>query len=340
MSNEAMKTTTSTLVKPGVLSTIGRTPLIRLDNLFAGSGLEVFAKLEAFNPGGSMKDRPALRMVQEALAAGTLEPDSVIVESSSGNLAIGLAQVACALGLRLIVVVDPKITQANLKILRAYGVQIDTVNTPDPETGEYLSARRKRVSHLLASIPGAINLNQYANPDNPAAHRIGTASEILDALENSVDVLLVSVSTCGSLKGVRQALRERSLSPQLLAVDAAGSVIFGQRGPRLLAGHGAGIMPEHMSDDLADEGVLVTDADCVAGCRALVRREAILAGASSGGIVAAMARLRHRWAPGTRVAAIFPDRGERYLDTVFDDAWCMRHFGGVPPLFEPTEQNS
>ncbi len=316
----------------GILSTIGRTPLIRLERLFARAPIELYVKLEAHNPGGSMKDRPALRMVREAMIQGRIDHRSVLVESSSGNLAIGLAQVCAALDMRLIVVVDPKVTQANLKILRAYGADIDMVSSADPETGEYLAARRKRVAHLVATLPGAVNLNQYANPGNPAAHRDGTVAEILDALDNRLDWLLISISTCGTLKGARLALRERGLSTRLLAVDAAGSVIFGQRGTRLLPGHGAGIVPEHMADDLADEHALVTDAQCVAGCRALVAREAVLTGASSGGIVAVLHRLHERWPAGTRVAAILPDRGERYLDTVYDDAWCERHFGAVPQL--------
>lgn len=316
----------------GVLSTVGRTPLIRLERLFPHAPLELYAKLEGHNPGGSMKDRPALRMVQEAMAQGLVDRRSVLVESSSGNLAIGLAQVCAALDLKLIVVVDPKVTQANLKILRAYGVEVDCVSTPDAETGEYLAARRKRVAHLVATVPRAVNLNQYANPGNPAAHQHGTMAEILDALDNRLDWLVLAISTCGSLKGARLAVRERGLRTRILAVDAAGSVIFGRRGARLLPGHGAGVIPEHMGDDLADAHALVTDAQCVAGCRALVAREAVLAGASAGGVVAALHRLHGTWAPGTRVAALLPDRGERYLDTVYDDAWCERHFGGVPFL--------
>ena len=319
----------------GILSVVGHTPLVRLSRLLPGAPVEVFGKLEAHNPGGSMKDRPALRMVREAMATGQVGRRSVLVESSSGNLAIGLAQVCAALELRLIVVVDPKVTQSNLKILRAYGADIDMVSTPDPQTGEYLAARRKRVAHLVATLPGAVNLNQYANPGNPAAHREGTVAEILDALDDRVDWLVVSISTCGSLRGAREAIRQRGLATRILAVDAAGSVIFGQRGPRLLPGHGAGIVPEHMADDLADDYALVTDAQCVAGCRWLVAREAVLAGASSGGIVAVLHRLQHRWPAGTRIAAILPDRGERYLDTVFDDPWCERHFGAVPQLAPP-----
>ena len=327
--------TTQPTIKQGILETVGHTPVIALARMFATTGAEVFAKLESANPGGSMKDRPALRMVQEAMVSGRIGPDAVLVESSSGNLAIGLAQVACAMDLRLVVVVDPKVTQSNLRILRAYGAEIDMVAIPDPETGEYLAARLKRVQHLVATVPNAVNLNQYANPGNPAAHREGTIAELLDAVDNRLDWLLLAISTCGGLKGARQAIQARGLSTRIMAVDAAGSVIFGTRGPRLLPGHGAGTVPEHMADGLADEAALVTDADCVAGCRALVRREAVLAGASSGGIVAALHRMQPRWQPGMRIAAVLPDRGERYMDTVYDDAWCERHFGNVPSLNPP-----
>ncbi len=279
-----------------------------------------------------MKDRPALRMVRDGLRSGRVQAQSLLVESSSGNLAIGLAQVCAALGLRLRVVVDPKVTQTNLKILRAYGAEIDMVGTPDPETGEYLAARQKRVAELVATVPHAVHLNQYANPENPGAHREGTVAELLDSLNNRVDWLVVAISTCGTLRGARQAIAERGLSTRILAVDAAGSVIFGKRGTRLLPGHGAGTVPGHMADGLADEAALVTDADCVAGCRALVAREAILAGASSGGVVAVLNRYRHVWPARTRVAVVLPDRGDRYLDTVYDDSWCERHLGSVPEL--------
>jgi 2,3-diaminopropionate biosynthesis protein SbnA len=325
----------STEIQDGVLETIGNTPMIKLSRMFPSDDFSFFAKLESANPGGSMKDRPALRMVKDGLAKGTISKGSTLVESSSGNLAIGLAQVSCALGLKLIVVVDPKVTQANLRILRAYGAEIDMVSIPDPETGEYLAARRKRVSHLVQTLPNAFNLNQYANPGNPASHREGTYAEIFDALDNRLDWLLICISTCGGLRGARELIRQRGMKTKILAIDAAGSVIFGSRGPRLLPGHGAGIIPEHMADDLADESQLVSDAECVAGCRALVQKEALLAGASSGGIVSVVSRLQGKWRSGERIAAVLPDRGERYMDTVYDDAWCERNFGHVPKLVLP-----
>lgn len=319
-------------IQDSILSTIGNTPLVHLKRLLPRARFSFFGKMESANPGGSMKDRPAVRMVQDGLANGHIHQNSTLIESSSGNLAIGLAQVCCALRLRLIVVVDPKVTPANLRILRAYGAEIDMVSVPDPETGEYLAARRKRVTHLVQSIPDGFNLNQYANPGNPASHREGTYAELFDALDNRLDWLLICISTCGGLRGARELITQRGLKTKILAIDAAGSVIFGTRGPRLLPGHGAGIIPEHMADGLADESQLVSDAECVAGCRALVAREAILAGASAGGIVSVVQRLQHRWTADERIAAILPDRGERYMDTVYDDAWCERNFGHVPKL--------
>lgn len=316
----------------GILASIGHTPLARLRRLFPDLPFELYAKLEATNPGGFMKDRPALAMLEAALAAGELGPDSVLIESSSGNMAIGLAQACAARGLRLLIVVDPKVTPANLKILRAYGAEIDMVTEPDPVTGEFLAARWQRIDELLASLPGAVNLNQYANPRNPAAHRHGTIAEILDALEDRLDYLFISVSTCGTLRGAREAVAARGLATRIVAVDAQGSVIFGHRGPRLLPGHGAGVVSAHMRPGLEDEAWLVSDADCVAGCRALVRREGILAGASSGGTVVALRGMLHRIPPGSRVAMILPDRGERYLDTVYDDSWCLAHFNHIPQL--------
>jgi 2,3-diaminopropionate biosynthesis protein SbnA len=316
----------------GILGAVGNTPLVRFAHLFPGAGFTVFGKMETFNPGGSMKDRPALQMLADALAKGQITSETTIVESSSGNLAIGLAQACRAHGLRLVVVVDPKTTTSNIKLMHAYGAYVDMVHTPDPETGEFLAARKKRVRQWLDDTSGAINLNQYANPQNPRSHRTGTIREIIEALDGRVDHLLIAVSTCGSLRGAREAVRDAGLSTKITAVDAKGSAVFGTRGPRLLAGHGAGVVPDHMAPDLADDFVLVSDADCVAGCRWLVESEAVMAGASSGGIVAALHRKQRQFEPGSKVVAVICDRGERYLDTVYDDAWCMAKLGCVPSL--------
>lgn len=326
------KTVTGPGLSPSdsVLEAIGRTPMVRLSRLFAETGLEVYGKLEALNPGGSIKDRAAYNILTHALAAGVIDRNTTVVESSSGNFAIGLAQVCAYLGLRLVCVVDIKTTALNLSIMEAYGARVDLVDKPDPESGEYLKARIKRVQQILATVPNAFWPNQYANADNSGAHFGFTMPEIAEALGPNIDYLVLSVSTCGTLRGCADYIREHGLKTKVVAVDAMGSVIFDRPpGKRLLPGHGAGIVPPLFKRELVDIVVHVSDLDCVLGCRRLVQQEAILAGASSGGVVTAIERLAGEgvMAPGARVAAILPDRGERYLDTVYSDAWVQDKLG-------------
>jgi N-(2-amino-2-carboxyethyl)-L-glutamate synthase len=317
-------------VKSSVLEAIGATPIVRMSRLFEESGLEVYGKLEALNPGGSMKDRAAYNILTHALAAGVVTHDSTVVESSSGNFAIGLAQVCAYLGLRLVCVVDIKTTALNIAIIEAYGARVDLVSKPDPESGEYLMARLKRVRQILDSVPNGFWPNQYANVNNSGAHYNGTMPEVVDALGKDIDFVVLATSTCGTLRGCADYIHDHGLKTKVVAVDAMGSVIFGRpSGKRLLPGHGAGIVPTLFKPDLADIVVHVSDLDCVLGCRRLVQQEAILAGASSGGVVSAIERLAADGVilPGQRVAAILADRGERYLDTVYSDAWVQEKLG-------------
>ena len=313
-----------------VLEAIGDTPIVRLGRLFEDTGLEVYGKLEALNPGGSIKDRAAYNILTHALNAGAIGHDTTVVESSSGNFAIGLAQVCAYLGLRLVCVVDIKTTALNMSIMEAYGARVDLVDKPDPESGEYLKARIKRVQQILASVPNGFWPNQYANANNSGAHYGHTMPEIVEALGQDIDFVVLSTSTCGTLRGCADYVHDRKLKTKIIAVDAMGSVIFGRpSGKRLLPGHGAGIVPPLFKSDLADIVVHVSDLDCVLGCRRLVQQEAILAGASSGGVISAIDRLAGDGVlpPGARVAAILPDRGERYLDTVYSDSWVQEKLG-------------
>jgi N-(2-amino-2-carboxyethyl)-L-glutamate synthase len=316
----------------GVLTAIGNTPLVRLERLLPDTRLELYAKLEALNPGGSIKDRPAREILLEAMQSGEIGPGTRVIESSSGNMAVGLAQVCAYLGLRFVCVVDAKTTPQNVAILRAYGAEVDSVGAPDPATGEYLPARIRRVTELRARHPGSFWPNQYANRTNAAAHH-ATMREIASAMDGRLDYLFCATSTCGTLRGCAEYIRSRRLATQVVAVDAEGSVIFGARGhERLIPGHGAAVRPALYQAGLADHVVHVTDLDCVIGCRSLVRREAILAGGSSGAVVTAVHRMRHDMAPDARCAVILPDRGERYLETIYSDAWVEAHFGRVPAL--------
>jgi cysteine synthase A len=322
------------MMREGILSTIGNTPLIRLSRVFKESRFRLFAKLEGFNPGGSAKDRPALNILEEAIEAGVIRPETVIVESSSGNLGIGLAQACRYLGLRFICVVDPRTTQQNIRILKAYGAEIDVVSEFDVKDGEFLQARINRVQALLRANRDSFWPNQYANLANAAAHYKTTMREITEALNGEVDYLLCAVSTCGTIRGCAEYVRDYDLKTKIFAVDAAGSVIFGgQPAKRLIPGHGAARRPELYQPDLADECIHVTDLDCIVGCHRLVRSEALLVGGSSGAVLAALNYCRHRIPPGATVVLIFHDRGERYLDTIYSESWVKEYFGAVSPLW-------
>ena len=318
----------------GILGAIGNTPLVQLTKVFMDLKFQLYAKLEALNPGGSMKDRPALRILREGLASGEITSDTVVIESSSGNLGIGMAQACSYLGLKFICVVDPKTTAQNLRLIEAYGAQLDRVTEPDPQTGEYLQARLNRVRDLMASTRKGFWPNQYANINNARAHR-QTMREIVTDLGGKVDLLLCATSTCGTLRGCSEYVRKEGLSTRIVAVDAVGSVIFGcPPAKRLLPGHGAAVRPGLYRADLADQVVHVTDLDCITGCRLLARREAILAGASSGAVIMAVDHLRPSVPEGARCVAILADRGERYLDTVYSDEWVEEHFGSVSHLWQ------
>lgn len=308
----------------GIFQFVGETPLIPLRKLYGGLPFQVYAKLEFMNPGGSVKARPALYMIREAIRRGDIGPKSVVIESSSGNLGISLAQICGYLGLRFICVVDPRTTEQHTAIIRSYNGEIDLVTEPDPETGEFLPARIRRVNELLAQIPGSYWTNQYANPDNYLAHANTTMKEIAASLEQ-LDYLFCGVSSCGTIRGCMEYVREKGLKTKIVAVDAVGSVIFGgEKGKRRLPGLGAGIVPGQYRPDMADHVVAVTDMECVQGCRDLVRAEAILAGGSSGGVIAAIRKLADSIPAGSVCAAILPDSGERYLSTIYNEEWVEK----------------
>jgi cysteine synthase A len=317
-----------------VLSAVGGTPLVKLERLYPGTEFQLYGKLEGLNPGGSIKDRPARAILEEAMRTGEVDRETVIIESSSGNMGIGLAQACCYYGLRLICVVDPKAARQNLKILRAYGAEIDFVPEPDPATGEFLQARLHRVEELCRLIPNSFWPNQYANAHNSGSHYRTTMREIATALGGKVDYVFCATSTCGTVRGCGDYVRDHDLSTKVIAVDAKGSLIFSnEQGKRLFPGMGAGLRPPLCEISLIHEWVLVSDLECIVGCRRLVRREGILSGASCGGVIAAVERLKDKIPAGSTCVMVLPDRGERYLDTVYSDDWVREHFGDVFHLF-------
>ena len=312
-----------------VLKAIGKTPLVRLSRIIPDLHFNLFAKLEGLNPGGSTKDRPAFSIIQHGIDAGRIGPDTVVIESSSGNMGIGLAQACAYHGLRFICVIDPKTTQQNMRLLQAYGAEVDMVLEPDEVTGEFLQARLNRVKELLGSLENTFWPNQYSHRYNPIAHH-QTMHEIVSDLNGEVDFLFCATSTCGTIRGCAEYVRSHNLQTRIFAVDAVGSVIFGGvNSKRLLPGHGSAVRPALYHPHLAERCIHVTDLECVLGCRRLVRQEAILAGGSSGAVLMAVERVKEEIPRDATCAVIFADRGERYLDTIYSDAWVTEHFGDI-----------
>ena len=237
----------------GIISAIGNTPLVKLERVFEDCDFNLYAKLENLNPAGSMKDRAAAAIIENAMESGAIHPDSVVIESSSGNMGIGLAQICRYYDLRFICVVDAKTVSQNIKLLKSYGAEIELVSQPHLVTGEFLQARLDRVDALLKSVPGAFWPNQYANLANPLAHQ-QTMWEILRDLDGNVDYMFCATSTCGTLRGCVEYARNHSVPAKFIAVDAVGSVTFGgPKGKRLIPGHGAAVRPALYQDGLADD---------------------------------------------------------------------------------------
>lgn len=322
----------------GILAAVGHTPLVSLSSASQGGRLKVYAKLEGHNPGGSAKDRPALSIIRHGIEAGAIRPDTVVVESSSGNMGIGLAQACRYLGLRFVCIVDARTTGQHIQILRAYGAEVSVVEHPDPATGEFLPARIARVRELLDSFPSSFWPDQFGNLSNPASHREGTMREIAAELDGEVDYVFCATSTCGTLRGCAEHIRGAEMDTRIVAVDALGSVLFGgPKAERIIPGLGAGLVPGILQPGLAYRHVHVTNLDCVVGCRQLARREALLAGGSAGGVYTAFERLAGELPDDSTCVLVFCDRGERYLDTIFSDEWVFHRFGDVSHLWQDTE---
>jgi N-(2-amino-2-carboxyethyl)-L-glutamate synthase len=318
------------MVSASIIECIGGTPLVRLRRLFP-DGPEVYAKLELLNPGGSVKDRPARYIIERGIRDGTIAPGATVIESSSGNFGIALAMAARIYELDFVCVVDPRTAPLNLRILDQLGARVEMVTEPDPYGG-YLHTRLERVQELLAEIPGAYWIDQYANELNTRCHYDGIGSEVVEALgEQQIDVFVAAVSTTATLMGASRRIRDAWPHVRTIAVDAAGSVIFG--GPpakRDLPGIGSSRRPELLVEEEVDDVVYVDDYDAARGCRELLRGEGILAGGSSGAVIAAVQRIVPELRKGSRVVTLLPDRGERYMDIVYDDTWFEAHRDEAP----------
>ncbi|CAB1128783.1 cysteine synthase [Candidatus Hydrogenisulfobacillus filiaventi] len=294
-----------------ITALIGNTPLVRLQELSERTGIEVWAKLEMFNPGGSVKDRTAWALIRDAEARGRLGPGTVLIEATSGNTGIALAMVAAARGLRLRLCMPAGQSEERRQLFWAYGAQLE--ETPREE-GTPGAIRRAR--ELEAELPGALWLRQHENPANPRVHEETTGPEIWRQTGGRVDLVVAGVGTGGTITGVGRFLKRCRPAVRLVAVEpAASAVLSGRpRGPHRIQGIGAGFVPAVLDTGLLDEVVAVEDEAAWEAARRLARREGILAGLSSGAAYVAAERVLNRDPrPGSVCVVIFPDSGERYL---------------------------
>jgi cysteine synthase A len=298
-----------------ILETIGRTPHVRIRHLY-DPAISVWSKLERANPGGSIKDRIALSMVEDAEARGVLGPDSVIVEPTSGNTGIGLAMVAAVKGYRLILVMPESFSIERRKLMAAYGAEFDL--TPR-ELG--MKGAMARAAEIAAETPGAWIASQFANPANPAVHRRTTAQEILDDFPEQLDFLVTGVGTGGHITGCAEVLKERWPTLRVYAVEPTLSPVLsgGNHSPHPIQGIGAGFIPDVMRPELLDGIVGVAPEDAMAYARRSAREEGVLIGVSSGASLAAVAQLRPQIPDASRVLTFDYDSGERYLSV--DALW-------------------
>ena len=327
-------------VGDSVLDVIGQTPLVRLSRFGTGLQPTLYGKLESLNPSGSMKDRAAVRMIEEAEVVHGLRTGSAIIVATSGNMGLAMALVCAVKGFRLICVVDPKISPATERSLRLYGATVVKVYRRD-HTGGYHLTRLARVTELQAEYPGAVYLDQYDSPANLAAHQATTGPEILEALEGRVRAVVLCAGTGGSSMGVARFFREHSPQTDIWLVDEHGSLALpGNHGaaPRHLNGMGTSIAPANYDPpsfwQFVDRVVYVQAAEAIQAAVELARCEGILAGGTGGAVLHVMRDIAATsYGPDDNLVAVLPDHGSRYSDTQFDKEWLSVRGIDVPQLF-------
>jgi len=322
------KTIVTPDVKQSILETIGNTPLVRLSRIGAGLRPQLVAKLEAFNPGGSIKDRVAVALIDAAERDGLLRPGGTIVEPTSGNTGTGLAIAARLKGYRVIAVMPDKMSREKIDLLRAYGAEVVLAPTdvaPDSPQSYYRVADR-----LTAEIPGAFQPNQYTNPANPRAHYESTGPELWEQLGDRMTHLVAGVGTGGTITGTVRYLRERNPELVVVGADPEGSIYSGGAEnvrPYLVEGVGEDFWPETFDPSVVDRWVTVSDRDAFLTTRRLAETEAILAGGSGGlALHAALVVAAEVEDPHAMIVVIVPDGGRSYLSKVYSDSW-MRQYG-------------
>ena len=334
MISNGLETSEQLRVYDNILQAIGKTPLVRLSRVGRGLPCLLYAKVESFNPGGSVKDRIALNMIEEAERSGRLKPGGTVVESTSGNTGVGLA-IACALkGYKAAFVMPDKMSQEKIQLLRAYGARVvitPTAVEPENPRSYYNVAKR-----IVSETPNAILANQYHNPENPHSHYLTTGPEIWQQTQGRVTDVVVGMGTGGTISGVGRFLKEQNPDIQMVGVDPSGSILLetwqqghvpenAQASTYKVEGIGEDFLPSTLDLSVIDEVLRVTDKESFLWTRRLVKEEGIFCGGSSGSAVAAAVRYARKLTADRLVVVVLPDSGSRYLSKVFDDKWMREN---------------
>jgi cystathionine beta-synthase len=321
-------------VTESILAAIGRTPLIPIRRLASGVSARILAKVESLNPGGSIKDRVGVAMVEEAERRGWLRPGGTIIEATAGNTGVGLALAAAVKGYRCIFVLPDKMSGEKIRLLRAYGAEI--VITPTSVPPDSPESYNGVADRLAREIPGAWRPNQFANLANPEVHYRQTGPEIWDQTDGKVTAFVAGVGTGGTISGVGRYLKERNPDVRIVGADPEGSILSGDSPrPWKVEGIGEDFVPKTLNGQVVDDWVRVSDIESFQVARDLARREGLLVGGSAGTAMAAALRYARRLTADDVVVVLCPDTGRNYLSKFFDDGWLAEnHLLGVEPVTE------
>ncbi len=305
-------------VAKSVVELIGDTPMVELTKVVNSKMATIVAKVESFNPGGSVKDRIALAMIDDAEKRGLLKPGGTIVEPTSGNTGIGLAMISAVRGYRLILTLPEGMSTERVSLLERFGAEV--VITPAPEG---MAGAVKKARELSTTIPSAFMPLQFSNPANPRIHRQTTAQEILHTVDGDIHAFVAGVGTGGTITGVGEVLKKKDPATKIIAVEPVSSAVLSGKpaGYHRIQGIGAGFIPEVLNREIIDEIIMVDDMDAYTMARRLAKEEGLLVGISAGAAVCAALKTAEKLGPGKTVVVILPDTGERYLslDPYFEE---------------------